>query len=262
MSGQPMVEALSRGLSILRCFSTSTEALGTSELARMTGLPQTTVWRLCRTLERDGYLVAEGRDGRFLPGLAVLQLGFAALDLAELPTLLGPHLQALATRFRVAASVAAREALSMVFVQRRSAQATLTLNLRVGSSVPIIASSTGWAYLAGIGATAREELIARIRREQPTLWEQHKDHLAAALDDYARSGFVVSEGAIMPDLGTVVVPLIHPETGSCYALGCSSLLHFVPATSMRMDVGPALLDIAASFRRRGELPSRRDPPAA
>jgi DNA-binding IclR family transcriptional regulator len=67
---------------------------------------------------------------------------------------LDPHPQAMAAWFRVAASVAAREALSMVFVQRRSAPATLALNFRVGSSVPIIASSTGWAYIADISDAA------------------------------------------------------------------------------------------------------------
>jgi DNA-binding IclR family transcriptional regulator len=261
MAGQPTVEALSRGLSILRCFSTATEALGTSELARMTALPQPTVWRLCRTLEKDGYLVADGIDGRFRPGLAVLRLGFAALDLTDLPALLGPHLQGLAARFCLAASVAAREGLSMVFVHRRSAQASLTVNLRVGSILPIIASSTGWAYVAGLSEAEQKATIALIRREQPDLWSRHEHDFMAALAEYADCGFVVCDGAIRPDLRTVAVPLRHPETGVCYALSCSSLLHGVSTDSMRTLVGPALLDIASQFpQRAGEKCSTRSNP--
>ena len=57
-TGQPLVTALLRGLAVLRCFDHGRERLGSSEIARMTGLPQPTVWRLCKTLEHGGYLTA------------------------------------------------------------------------------------------------------------------------------------------------------------------------------------------------------------
>ncbi|QJW83244.1 helix-turn-helix domain-containing protein [Ramlibacter terrae] len=53
--GQPTVTGLLRGLQVLRCFDHGRERPGSSELARMTGLPQPTVWRLCKTLEHGGY---------------------------------------------------------------------------------------------------------------------------------------------------------------------------------------------------------------
>ena len=40
------VTALARGLQILQCFTTSRKQLGSAEIARLTGLPQPTAWRL------------------------------------------------------------------------------------------------------------------------------------------------------------------------------------------------------------------------
>src|SRR3979490_1676405 len=84
---QTKVTALVRGLEVLRCFDYGRKSWGASEIARLTKLPQPTVWRLCKTLEREGYLVTESGGTRFAPGLAVLTLGYAALrrvDLGEL----------------------------------------------------------------------------------------------------------------------------------------------------------------------------------
>src|SRR5258706_5406105 len=84
----PAVTALLRGLEVLRCFDYERKSLGSSEIARLTGLAQPTVWRLCKTLEQEGYLAAEPGGTRFSPGLADLTPGYAApgrLDPARLP---------------------------------------------------------------------------------------------------------------------------------------------------------------------------------
>ena len=48
------VTALSRGLEVLRCFTAERVELGTTEIARLTSMPQPTVWRLCYTLSKLG----------------------------------------------------------------------------------------------------------------------------------------------------------------------------------------------------------------
>jgi len=116
--GQPLVTGLLRGLSVLRCFDLGREQLGSSDIARMTGLPQPTVWRLCRTLEHGGYLVADTDGARWRPGLAILTLGFAALDTLELAELARPMLEEIARKFKGAVSLSTREGVAMLYVQR------------------------------------------------------------------------------------------------------------------------------------------------
>jgi DNA-binding IclR family transcriptional regulator len=255
VAGPPNVEALSRGLQVLRCFAGVRRPLGSSDLARMTGLPQPTVWRLCKTLERGGYLVPDGGEGRYRPGLALLGLGFAALDAMVLPELLRPHLQALASQFSVAASLAGPNEINMIFAQRCETNATLTANLRVGSVIPMITSGTGWAHLASLGADARQALLERIAREQPEAWQRGAPGFRAAHDEFERTGVIINLGTFVPGLSTAAVPLIHPETGISYVLSCSGLMALVPPDRLRREIGPALLRIAAEFGRPGREPA-------
>ncbi len=60
-SGQPrrdrqFVEALARGLEVLRAFAPNHALLGNQEIARATGLPKPTVSRLTYPLTKLGYL--------------------------------------------------------------------------------------------------------------------------------------------------------------------------------------------------------------
>src|ERR1700674_5219078 len=72
------VTALARGLQILQCFTTTRKQLGSTEISRLTGLPQPTVWRLCQTLLQAGFLNVSPGSQRLQLGASVLALGFAA----------------------------------------------------------------------------------------------------------------------------------------------------------------------------------------
>jgi DNA-binding IclR family transcriptional regulator len=98
------VVALARGVAILRCFSPAQPELGTSDIARMTALPQPTVWRLCHTLRRLGVLVP-GRDpARLRVGFGLLSLGYAAVLKGGVAEAAQPAMQAIADRFGLAVS--------------------------------------------------------------------------------------------------------------------------------------------------------------
>ncbi|MDL2425343.1 helix-turn-helix domain-containing protein, partial [Pseudomonas sp. BAgro211] len=50
------VEALARGLDVLRAFTHGSVVLGNQEISRITGLPKATVSRMTYTLTQLGYL--------------------------------------------------------------------------------------------------------------------------------------------------------------------------------------------------------------
>ena len=64
---------------MLRCFTASRRELGTSEIARLLKLPQPTVWRLCKTLQDEGYLLPGQGGDRLQLSPSVLGLGYSAL---------------------------------------------------------------------------------------------------------------------------------------------------------------------------------------
>ena len=74
------VNALARGLEILRVFNPSDGALGNQEIARRTGIPKPTVSRLAYTLTKLGYLIYFPDTRRYQLGPAGLSLGYAILN--------------------------------------------------------------------------------------------------------------------------------------------------------------------------------------
>jgi DNA-binding IclR family transcriptional regulator len=245
---QPIVNALVRGLQVLRCFDYARKSLGSREIARLTGMPQPTVWRLCKTLEREGYLVADGGEGRFSPGLPVLTLGYAALEKLDLAELMRPQLEALANRFQGATGLVTRDRLSMLFLLRcEGANAYLNVTLRAGSTVPIAHSGTGWGYIAGLSDVRRESLLADIGRKQAELWRRAERPFHKAFDEYKKLGYIVNADIFFNGLTTVAVPVGRPEENSLYVIYCTCLTSVLGTEKLRREAGRALSDIARKF---------------
>jgi DNA-binding IclR family transcriptional regulator len=248
-AGQPLVTGLLRGLAVLRCFDHGRERLGSSEIARMTGLPQPTVWRLCKTLEHGGYLVADADGARFRPGLPILTLGYSALDSLELAQLARPLLEEISARFQGAASLSTREGSGMLYLQRCEApRAFLKLNVRIGSLLPIINSGTGWAYLAGLKEGERQRVMLECGRVDPALYAASEPHVRSALQQYADEGYVSNIDVFFPGLTTVSVPLAWPDLQTPYVLNCTSATPALSDAATRDDAGTMLKDAAAKLR--------------
>lgn len=247
--GQPLVTGLLRGLAVLRCFDLGRERLGSSEIARMTGLPQPTVWRLCKTLEHGGYLVADADGQCFRPGLPILTLGYAALDTLELAELARPMLMEISSRFEGAASLSTRDGASMLYLQRCEApRAVLTLNVRVGSEVPVITTGTGWAHLAGLQPEARSAVLRACREADPARFAAHEAAAREAVASYDRKGYVENVDVFFPGLTTVAVPLATREVRVPYVLNCTSPSRVLPTPEKRDEAAAALRRAAEQLR--------------
>src|ERR1700687_3384287 len=81
---------LSKGLAVIRAFSSDHAALTLSDVARSAGIPAATARRCLLTLEELGYVTRNGRD--FLLRPRVLELGAAYLESMNIEQLTRTHL--------------------------------------------------------------------------------------------------------------------------------------------------------------------------
>lgn len=234
--------ALARGLEILTCFNTATPELSGSEIAKRTGLPQPTVWRLCHTMLAMGMLVTVAGD-KLRPGLPALRLGHSAIAGLGLLELARPHMQEIASRFGAACGLATRDRLNMVFVERREGQNQLLLNLRIGSTVPVATSAFGWAYLAGISATARAQVIRDIQRNSAAEWAAVKPDFNRALAEYRDTGVIINAAVFHKAYNTVAVPIVLNDGTVPYCLNCGSAVSTLSEKALRRDVAPRLITL-------------------
>lgn len=237
------VTSLARGLQILSCFSSTQPELSGSDLARLTGLPQPTIWRLCHTMLELGMLIPTTGE-KMRPGLPVLRLGNSALAGLDAIELARPHLQDLANRYGAACGLATRQRLDMVFAERCEGRNQLLMNMRRGSAVPIANSALGWAYLAALPTAEREQLSGELEREDGARWKACRKSFQRALAEYEQTGFVMNEGVFHPAYNVTAVPVFNRQGSFYCALNCGSANATLSAAKLRKEVAPKLVALS------------------
>jgi DNA-binding IclR family transcriptional regulator len=223
-----------------------TPELGASEIARMTRMPQPTVWRICHTLIQLGFLVVLPGRQTMRPGIPVLGLGHAVLAGLPIGDLALPDMQSIASRYEGAVSLGARDGLSMIYLQRCQGSAIILADLRVGSRVPMATSATGWAYLAGLETAERNKLMAELSASLGRQWSVIEPRLTTALRQFEKQGYIVNKGSLHARINSVAVPVKSPDgsiTLSISSGGISEIFN----TEKLVQIGLELKVLAAKL---------------
>lgn len=238
------VTALARGLEVLRCFTAERQLLGTTEIARITGLAQPTVWRLAHTLVKLGYLVLHPANGQLSIGPGVLSLGYAAVVSTGIAEYSRPLLHDICSRFDVTASLGAKHGLTMVVVQRAENMDAVRLSLHVGSSLPLGNSTLGTAYLCALAPERRAEVLEEIRLATPDDWPACSKFIDESLALYQRHGYVLNLAHSHATVNSIGVPIVAPDGVTVMALACGGPNTVVSRSKLTGSVAPAMMEVA------------------
>lgn len=143
------VEALARGMRLLALFSERRRALRLTDMAALTGMPVPTTYRLVMTLVSEAFL-ERLPDGSYRPGIAVLRLGFSALQGLDLVQLSTSHLQRLAEATGETVNMAVLQGDQVLYLVRIRNADLVTANIGVGSTLPAVHTSIGKLLLANL----------------------------------------------------------------------------------------------------------------
>ncbi|MCV6613710.1 MAG: helix-turn-helix domain-containing protein, partial [Cellvibrionaceae bacterium] len=135
------INALARGLDVLRAFQPGDGFLGNQEIAQRTGLPKSSVSRLTYTLTKLGYLVYSERLEKYQLGSGVLALGYAFTANLAIRQLARPLMQELANNTGTAVGLADRDRLKMIYVEYCAPSNVMTFRNEVGDRVPLANSA-------------------------------------------------------------------------------------------------------------------------
>ncbi len=251
--GRQFVTALARGLEVLRAYRPGEVVLGNQEIAQRTGLPKPTVTRLTYTLCELGYLLHQPRYGGYQLGPAVLGLGYTMLSGLEIRDRARPLIRALADKVDCAVSLGLRDRLNLVYVECARGCSRITLALDVGSRIPLASTAMGRAIYANLSAEERKAVLEELQEREPEAFGRLAEGLAAAVEDFARQGFVCSFGDWQREVHAVGVPLSLPGEEQSYALNCGGPAFLKDPEMMRAEVGPQLVTLA---RMLSSLPPR------
>ena len=230
------VTALGRGLTLLAAFEQH-QQLSHQQLCQMTNLPKATITRLIHTLMTLGFLrVTE--HGQYQLGSSAVRLSATAWSRHDMVAAAEPLLRQFASRNEVSVNLATEVEGEMRYHACCRSPARLSVNLQVGSAVPVTRTAIGRAFYAA-SSPARQASIRNNLQEH--LSTEDYNHAQSALSDaaehYRLHGYTVSDGDFSTDILAVAVGVYDVATGQyAYSLNAS-----VPSANWQSDDYAAMI---------------------
>lgn len=252
VSERKFVEALARGLDVLRAFANSNGSLGNQEIAERTGLPKATVSRLTYTLTYLGYLRFSATAKKYELDTGVLALGYIYLSKSLIRQIATPTMTALSKATRTSVGLATRSRLSMdmIYIASVRANESWPIRMEIGSHIPILSTSTGRAWYAALREDSRREVLRYLESTLPEdRWVKERKALDKAVRDFAKHGYCVALGDWDKTVHACSVPLTLRDD-RIYVLNCGAPAEHVSKERVATDLGPRLINAARDIRAR------------
>jgi DNA-binding IclR family transcriptional regulator len=237
------VNALARGLELLRCFGPGDAYLSNAELAKRTSLPKPTISRLTHTLTKLGYLNYSESLGKYQLGAGVLALGYRMLSTMDLRQMARPLMAELAEYAQASVSLGARDRLSMVYIETCRSSANVTLRLDVGARIPMATTAMGKALLCVLPENERNYLLDHVRQRDEQNWPLVKAGVEQAFKDYQDRGFCMSAGEWQGDVHAVGVPVVGVDGEQVMSFNCGGPAFLLSRERLEEDLGPRLVQL-------------------
>ncbi|MEM5471685.1 IclR family transcriptional regulator [Hoeflea sp. AS60] len=254
------VTALARGLEVLRCFHPRDGFLSNQEIAERTALPKPTVTRLTYTLCELGYLMQIPRLGKYQLAPGTITLGYAALANLSIRHVARGFMDQAAEVLSAPIALGVLDRNKALYVGISRGSATFTVQLEIGSRIPLVETAMGRALLVRLPEAEREEHFALAVEKHPEKGMLLRKTMDTAVADYERYGFVVSTGEWRPDIFAAGASLVAADGSGTYAFNCGAPPHHFPPDRLYEQVGPVMASLArvVDDALNGKRPLRPD----
>ncbi len=263
--GPDFIEALARGLEVIRAFAPRQPVMSLAAVAAAAGLARPTARRILLTLEELGYVRAARGGFELTP--RVLELGMSYVLSRSLWDVARPHMEALVARTRESSSIAQLDGSDIVYVARVAVPKIITLAVTIGTRFPAMQTSLGKVLLAALPPEEAERALATPSRSPVTArWQPGPQERAAELRDVRARGWSLTDEQLAPGIRSVAAPL---RDGSGTVIAAMNVTVHAAETPVEVLTGeylPLLLQaagaISADWARYQAAPQVTVEPAA
>ncbi|MGH3279220.1 MAG: IclR family transcriptional regulator domain-containing protein [Trebonia sp.] len=241
------IEAIARGLDVIRTFKAGQPVMSLAAVAAASALPRPTARRILLTLEQLGYVRQVEASGYELTP-RVLDLGMSYVLSHGLWEIARPHMEALVARTRESSSIAQLDGPDIVYVARVAVPKIVTLSVTIGTRFPAMPTSLGKVLLAALPLAEAERVLAEPSRSGITpRWLPDAAERAAALREVRARGWALTDEQLAPGIRSVAVPLRDGDGKVIAALNVNA---HAAETSLDVLVGqhlPRLMQTAGAI---------------
>lgn len=204
--GSDFIEALARGLDVIRAFGPNRPTMSLSEVAAATGLARPTARRMLLTLEDLGYVRTV--QGGFALTARVLELGMAYIGSTNIWNIARPHMEHLVNYTRESSSLAQLDGSDIVYVSRVAVPKIIALAVTIGTRFPALQTSLGKVLLAELPSDELERVLAEPSRSGITpLWQPEVEERNRVLCEVRARGWSLTDEHLAHGIRSIAAPI-------------------------------------------------------
>jgi IclR family transcriptional regulator, pca regulon regulatory protein len=202
-TGPDFIEALARGLDVLRCFSSEQPQMSLSQVAQSADLARPTARRILLTLEELGYVRASNGVFTLMP--KVLELGMAYIGALGLWDMARPHLEELVRQTGESSSMAQLDGSDIIYVARVAVPKLIALRVDVGTRFPAMRTSQGKVLLAALPPEEALEVLSQPSRSGLPTAGVDSGRVLEILDQVREQGWALADEELAPGVRSASV---------------------------------------------------------
>ena len=243
-SSPDFIEALARGLDVIRAFPPRQPAMSLAAVAGTTGLARPTARRILLTLEQLGYVRAV--EGGFELTPRVLELGLSYVLSHNLWEVARPHMEGLVARTHESSSIAQLDGSDIVYVARVAVPKIVALAVTIGTRFPAMQTSRGKVLLAAHPPEEAERVLAEPSRSGiPPRVAFSSEERAARLREVRARGWALTDEELAAGIRSVAAPLRDGEGRVIASLNVNTHAAETPVEVLTGEHLPRLIAVAA-----------------
>jgi len=245
-TGPDFIEALARGLDVIRAFEPRRPTMTLSEVAAASGLARPTARRMLLTLEELGYV--RTAQGGFALTPRVLELGMAYIGSTSIWDIARPHMEQLVGRTGESSSLAQLDGSDIVYVARVAVPKIITLAVTIGTRFPALQTSLGKVLLAELPPDELDRVLAEPSRSGITpLWQPKVEERDRVLHEVRTRGWALTDEHLAHGIRSIAAPV---RDGSNHVVAALNVTVHAAETSIKILTEkhlPLLLQTAAAI---------------
>lgn len=211
-TGEALLERVVR---ILETFDARRTSQSAAQIARRSGLPSSTAYRIVNDLVTQGLLERDSH-GQLTVGLRLWELALRGSPALGLRQAAQPFMSALNQRIQQHIQLGVLEGTDVLFIERLSAPGASANITKIAGRLPINASSSGLVLLAYAPEELQQRVLAAPLTRLTALTPTDPTALGALLPGIRRNGVAIAPGFIEEVSTGIAVP-VFDANGQCIA---------------------------------------------
>lgn len=188
------IASVQKALDILNLFGGAYSELGNAEIAKLVGLPVTTVSGLVYTLKINHYLDQNPANRKYRLGLKLAERAAVLLDQLDLRAIAAPYLEKLREWCGESINLAVKDGREVVYIERLFGEHSLGIRSELGKRAPVHSTALGKAILSNFQPQEIQAFLEDYRFFPVTRYTiTERDRFEAELARVRKMGFSIDE---------------------------------------------------------------------